>query len=162
MSRLELEFADLYKSGVLFLLVTRVGQSGQMCRDVLLDHFRVVEGGVANDTLEVDHGVDSAVVDERVLAPERHAAHVALELAQLDAGRRLGRIVTAHVSSKVVAEQERAAAHLARVRAESRVRRYVSCQLKKHQYLHFPGTYSIGIKEKITPTLIGDVKLASQ
>lgn len=85
------------------------------------------EAGVADDAAQVDHGVDGAVVDEEVLPPERHAADVALVLA--DRLLRRGHVVTAHVPRQVVAQQERPSAQLARVGSQAGVRGYVPGQL---------------------------------
>jgi hypothetical protein len=106
-------------------------QIGQVSRDVFLHLDDVVEFRVADDALQVDHRVDGAVVDQRVLASEGHAADVALVLA--DRGqeglRLVGGVVAAHVPRQVMAQKEGAAAHLARVGSQAGVGGHVARQL---------------------------------
>ena len=93
----------------------------------------VVERRVADDALQVDHGVYGRVIDERILAAERHAAYVALVLPDGAVLGVLRRVVAAHVPRQVVAQQERPAAQLAGVRAETGVRGDVPHQLDRRR-----------------------------
>lgn len=68
------------------------------------------------------------MVDQGVLPPEGHAAHVAFVLADGGTGRRLRGQVAAHVPGQMVAQEEGTTAPFARVRPQACVRSYVPSQ----------------------------------